>query len=55
MGMGKSIEETLSVMSQMRPIDLVLNVLASNMMIGALLGVPLAAFAKRDTREQPQS
>ena len=55
MGMGKGIEETLSVMSQMRPIDLVLNVLVSNLFVGALLGLILAAFSKRDTSQVPKS
>ena len=53
--MGKGIEETLSVMSQMRPIDLVLNVLVSNLFVGALLGLILAAFSKRDTSQVPKS
>ena len=52
MGMGASVNETLEMMRQLRPIDLVFSVLLSNLFTGCLLGLPIAAFAasgKRDT------
>ena len=52
MGMGDGIDQTLEMMRQMRPIDLVLNIMLSNLLVGCLLGVPIAAFAKRDKVEQ---
>ena len=48
MGLGGSIDEALEMYKSMRPIDLALNILMSNMLVGMLLGVPIAAFAKRD-------
>lgn len=53
MGINNSLEETLHMMSSLRPIDIVLNILLSNIMIGCFLGVPIAAF--RTMKEQKQN
>jgi hypothetical protein len=44
----QGLEETLTMMRQMRPIDQVLNILMSNLLIGCLVGVPIAAFCKKE-------
>lgn len=46
-GMQQTIEESLEQFGQMRPIDYVLNILTVNIMIGAVLGLPIAAFIKK--------
>ena len=38
----------------MRPIDLTLNVLTTNILIGMLVGLPIAAVAKRSTGSNGQ-
>ncbi|MBQ8095848.1 MAG: DUF4199 domain-containing protein [Prevotella sp.] len=55
MGMDKQqIEEAIQALASARPIDLSLNILFSNLFIGLLVGVPVAAFAQRNTpRNQP--
>ncbi len=47
MGMSETLDESLSALGQMRPIDLSLNVLTTNIMIGMLLGLPIAAILQR--------
>ena len=44
----QGLEETLQMMRQMRPIDQVLNILTSNLLIGCVLGLPIAAFCKKE-------
>ena len=51
MGMGATLNQTLDMMRQMRPIDLVLNILMSNLLIGCLVALLLAALGKRDVGE----
>ena len=46
-GLQETMEENLSLMGQMRPIDYALNVLTANVLIGIVLGVPIAAFMCR--------
>ena len=46
MGMGGQISELTTMISTMRPIDLVLNILTSNLMIGCIVGLPIAALCK---------
>lgn len=48
MGMADSLNETLRMMAEMRPIDLVLNILFSNVVIGLVAGLPIAAVTKRE-------
>lgn len=48
LGLQQTIEESLHLLSAMRPIDLVLNIMGSNLMICCLLGLPVAAIMKRD-------
>lgn len=50
MGMADSLNETLRMMAEMRPIDLVLNILFSNVVIGLIAGLPIAAVTKREVR-----
>lgn len=47
LGIGSSLGETLHEMAAMRPIDLVLNILSSNLLMGLVAGLPIAAMAKR--------
>jgi len=47
LGIGSSFSDTLHEMATMRPIDLVLNILTSNILMGLLTGLPIAAMAKR--------
>ena len=51
MGMSSDISNTLEAMRQMRPIDMVLNVLLSNLLAGCLLGLPVAGFAMRAAKD----
>lgn len=50
MGMADSLNETLRMMAEMRPVDLVLNILFSNVVIGLIAGLPIAAVTKREVR-----
>lgn len=44
MGMTETVNESLTQMGEMRPIDLSLNMLTTNILIGMVLGLPIAAF-----------
>lgn len=46
-GMTDTMSESVHEIQTMRPIDLSLNVLTTNILIGMLLGLPIAAVAKR--------
>lgn len=48
-GMGDMLRESMSEFQRMRPIDIALNMLTSNIMVGMLLGLPIAAVMKRTT------
>ena len=48
MGMGAQISDSLQMLRTMRPIDLALNIMTSNLMIGCLIGLPIAAVCKRN-------
>ena len=50
MGLESTMRESLAQMEQMRPIDLALNVLASNIMIGVAVSMPVAAAMARKVR-----
>ena len=47
MGMTDTVNESLSLLSSMRPIDLVLNMLTTNIMIGMVVGIPIAALLQK--------
>lgn len=46
-GMGEQLSESLRQLGQMRPIDLSLNMLTTNIMLGIVLGLPIAAIMKK--------
>ena len=46
-GMQQTMTESLEMMGQMRPIDYALNVLTVNIVIGIVLGFPIAALMKK--------
>lgn len=46
-GAQQMIEESLEQLAQMRPIDYALNILTMNIMVGAVLGLPIAALIKK--------
>lgn len=46
-GAQQMIQESMEELSQMRPIDYVLNILTVNIFIGAVLGLPIAALIKK--------
>jgi len=47
-GMSDSLGESMAQLRSMRPIDLSLNVLTTNIILGILLGLPIAALMKHD-------
>lgn len=49
-GMTETLNESLHEMQAMRPIDMALNMLTTNIMLGMLVGIPIAALMKRNTR-----
>ena len=46
-GMQQAMKESLEQMGQLRPIDYALNVLTVNIMVGIVLGLPIAALMQR--------
>ena len=52
MGMAETLNESLDTLAQMRPIDLSLNMLTTNILIGMLLGLPIAAVMQRRSEER---
>ncbi|MBR1394607.1 MAG: DUF4199 domain-containing protein [Prevotella sp.] len=46
-GAQQMIQESMEQFSQMRPIDYALNILTVNIVIGAVLGLPIAALIKK--------
>ena len=54
MGMTQTIDESLNMLRSMRPIDLTLNILTTNLLIGLLLGIPIALVMKRERIEKRQ-
>ncbi len=46
-GLQQSMSENLTLMGQMRPIDYAVNVLMANIMMGIVLGLPIAAVMQR--------
>ena len=52
MGLTDALAQGIESLRTMRPIDLVLNILTSNLFLGLLMAVPIAAVAKRKRLEQ---
>ena len=50
MGMTEALDESLAMLGQMRPIDLSLNMLTTNIMLGMLLGLPIAAMIRKSPK-----
>lgn len=50
-GMEQMLEDSLQQMEQMRAIDLAINMLATNIMAGMVLGFPIAALLRRKSVE----
>jgi len=48
MGMVQTVDESLNLLRSMRPIDLTLNILTTNLLIGLVLGIPIALVVKRE-------
>jgi hypothetical protein len=46
-GMSQMMEESLSELASIRPIDYALNILTVNIMIGFVLGIPISLFLQR--------
>ena len=53
MGMGQALSQTLTDLSQMRPIDLVLNIMTSNLLVGLVVGLPIGFMAHRSGKPLP--
>ena len=51
-GMQQTIDESMTAMAGMRPIDYALNVLTVNIMAGIVLGLPIAALMQRRVANQ---
>ena len=47
MGMTDQVSESLHILQTMRPIDFALNMLSTIIMVGIMLGMPIAAMVKR--------
>lgn len=47
-GLEESIDERLALLEQMRPIDYALNMLSMDIMVGILLGLPIALLLKKE-------
>ena len=51
-GMSEQLADGLRLLSQTRPIDFAFNTLFSNIFAGLLLGLPIAAFSRREVSSQ---
>ena len=54
-GLQQSMNENLTLMGQMRPIDYAINVLTVNILMGIVMGLPIAALMQRKKAVTPQS
>jgi hypothetical protein len=43
-GMGEALNESLQELQSLRPIDVALNILTTNIMVGMFIGIPIAAI-----------
>ena len=46
-GITQAMDESLEMMGQLRPIDYALNMLTANIMVGVVLGLPIATLMRR--------
>ena len=46
-GISQAMDESMEMMGELRPIDYALNVLTANIMVGVVLGLPIAALMRR--------
>lgn len=53
MGMGQGLTQAVADLSQMRPIDLVLNIMTSNLLVGLVIGLPIGLMAHRSGKPLP--
>ena len=53
MGMSQNLSQAMADLSQMRPIDLVLNIMTSNLLIGLVVGLPIGLMAHRSGKPLP--
>ena len=53
MGMGQAMSQAVADLSQMRPIDLVLNIMTSNLLVGFVIGLPIGFMAHRSGKPLP--
>lgn len=51
-GMAESLEQSLSNLEQLRPIDFALNMLTMNISAGIILGLPIAAILKKNEKSE---
>jgi len=49
-GLQQTIDESMQSLAEMRPIDYALNVLTVNITLGIVLGLPIAALTRKETR-----
>lgn len=52
MGMTEALAESLDQLGQMRPIDLSLNMLTTNILAGIVLGLPIAAVIRKGSESE---
>jgi hypothetical protein len=52
-GMGQAMAESLQQLQSMRPIDMALNVLTMLIMLGVVLGLPIAALMRNPKQDSP--
>lgn len=48
MGMSSQVDEALQMMGTMRPIDIALSILTNNIIIGIVMGLPIAAMMQKN-------
>lgn len=51
-GLWQDVENAISTLSSIRPIDFALNYLSMNIVAGLALGLPIAAYAKKTNTQQ---
>ena len=52
LGMSEQVNESLHMLQTMRPIDFALDMLTTLLMIGIMLGVPIAALVQRKVKKE---
>ena len=52
MGLTETLDESIQMLGQMRPIDLSLNMLTSNILMGIVLGLPIAAVLQKKSEKR---